>query len=274
MNWWTTVQCGGDPLVSAFPSRRNDRPPVTLCRASVTNRYATRQPAPNPINWDSQLFFSGRALLRMEGEDVFGSKISLSEYSRSISYRSHVPNSVDDSPPREMIEAPRQRHFSPFPPPPNPALVAPPRLLDFRSSRSRCNDKEHLPASLQLSQATDLTVTMNNFILFVHFEVGFATGFLLPTCHFLWKQHPFESILLYVMLRLIEIETDFRVFLNVRSEVGLQRNSNCTRLNIISSTLNYLSIQEEMEGPIWRDSFAVFDAVIRLTEFSIELFFL
>ena len=52
------------------------------------------------------------------------------------------------------------------------------------------------------------------------------------------------------MLRLIEIETDFRVFLNVRSEVGLQRNSNCTRLNIISSTLNYLSIQEEMEGPI------------------------
>jgi len=108
----------------------------------------------------------------MEGEDVFGSKISLSEYSRVGNYRNSVPTLVDDSPPREMIEAPRQRHFSPFPPPPNPALVAPPRLLDFRSSRSRCNDKEHLPETIQLPQETDLTVTSATFNFFCDWSIG------------------------------------------------------------------------------------------------------
>ena len=75
-----------------------------------------------------------RALLRMEGEDVFGSKISL-QYSGSqynlgqlpVSDKSFVANS------KEMIGTPSKSHFTPFPPPPNPALVAPPRLMDCRT---------------------------------------------------------------------------------------------------------------------------------------------
>ena len=78
----------------------------------------------------------------MEGEDVFASKISLqplhSIHSASLSI---VPS--DLAPSRQMIEAARHgpRHFTtPFPPPPNPALVAPPRLIDFAT---RCDSKNH-----------------------------------------------------------------------------------------------------------------------------------
>ncbi len=52
----------------------------------------------------------------MDGEDVFGCKISLS---------------MTDAASASAAAASKRRFATPFPPPPNPALVAPPRLLDF-----------------------------------------------------------------------------------------------------------------------------------------------
>ncbi len=76
-----------------------------------------------------------RARVRMEGEDVFGSKISL--HFPQLLYPS--VNCTDNLPvfSKSMLGSPYMHHLGPFPPPPNPALVAPPRLLDFHS---RCGD--------------------------------------------------------------------------------------------------------------------------------------
>ena len=74
----------------------------------------------------------------MEGEDVFGCKISL-QYSSSQYHLGHlhVSNKSFAENSKEMIGTPSKHHFTPFPPPPNPALVAPPRLLDCRPRYSQ-----------------------------------------------------------------------------------------------------------------------------------------
>jgi hypothetical protein len=79
----------------------------------------------------------------MEGEDVFGKKISV-QYPHpplQSSAISRMPNDllVVRHNSKEMIEGPCKRHFTPFPPPPNPAKVAPPRLLNLRP---RCDNEE------------------------------------------------------------------------------------------------------------------------------------
>ena len=50
------------------------------------------------------------------------------------------------------------RHFTPFPPPPNPAKVAPPRLLNL-SLRPRCNDEEKEATSGYDELSTEMVYT-------------------------------------------------------------------------------------------------------------------
>lgn len=71
----------------------------------------------------------------MEGEDVFGSKISVyMHHPYQSSAASQMPNDflVTYQQSKEIPGTACKRHFSPFPPPPNPAKVAPPRLLNIR----------------------------------------------------------------------------------------------------------------------------------------------
>ena len=96
----------------------------------------------------------------MEGEDVFGSKISV-HYSNHPSNHSSVVNRtvVHQHSNKDMIGAAcKMRHFTPFPPPPNPAKVAPPRLLNL-SLRPRCNDEEKEATSGYDELSTEMVYT-------------------------------------------------------------------------------------------------------------------
>ncbi|XP_059351299.1 meiosis regulator and mRNA stability factor 1-like isoform X2 [Daphnia carinata] len=89
-----------------------------------------------------------RAVLRMQGEDVFGKKISI-DYRRSPYQSTAVPRTPNDlnvvrPHTKEMIGGTCKRHFTPFPPPPNPAKVAPPRLLNLRPRSVNREEKEVL----------------------------------------------------------------------------------------------------------------------------------
>ena len=115
-----------------------------------------------------------RALLRMEGEDVFGCKISLQYSTRPVHEK-------------EMIGAAKRR-YTPFPPPPNPALVAPPRLIDFGSHRhlgleqdDELRDRQD-PITLDLHNTTDLVPIYSN----VCFLDDFVTiSMFLNSCRYL-----------------------------------------------------------------------------------------
>lgn len=79
----------------------------------------------------------------MDGEDVFGRKISVHYPNQSHQSSAHSrlpkdPLSANHHA-MDMLGAACKRHFTPFPPPPNPAKVAPPRLLNLRP---RCDDQE------------------------------------------------------------------------------------------------------------------------------------
>ncbi|XP_046650849.1 meiosis regulator and mRNA stability factor 1-like isoform X2 [Daphnia pulicaria] len=94
-----------------------------------------------------------RALLRMEGEDVFGRKISVQFPPLQPSAGSRMqPNDllVVHHHSKEMIEGACKRHFTPFPPPPNPAKVAPPRLLNLRPRCDNGEEKETVPSYEEL----------------------------------------------------------------------------------------------------------------------------
>lgn len=84
----------------------------------------------------------------MQGEDVFGKKISI-DYRRSPYQSTAVPRTPNDlnvvhPHTKEMIGGTCKRHFTPFPPPPNPAKVAPPRLLNLRPRSANREEKEAL----------------------------------------------------------------------------------------------------------------------------------
>lgn len=71
----------------------------------------------------------------MNGEDVFGNKISVHYPDPQYDSRffSSLPNDLVKDHAKEMIgTGSKLKHFTPFPPPPNPAKVAPPRLLSYR----------------------------------------------------------------------------------------------------------------------------------------------
>lgn len=73
-----------------------------------------------------------RALLRLEGEDVFGCKIALQFLRPTTQNPQFARQDILPFYPIDRMEQSYTRHALPFPPPPNPALVAPPRLLDFQ----------------------------------------------------------------------------------------------------------------------------------------------
>lgn len=90
------------------------------------------------LNLGCIIFALLRALFRMEGEDVFGSKISVRRSNNQLHHSrdplTHTSNGLlaSQNQTKSMLGAVCKRHFTPFPPPPNPARVAPPRLLNLR----------------------------------------------------------------------------------------------------------------------------------------------
>ena len=100
-----------------------------------------------------------RALLRMDGEDVFGSKLSVhcpnQPYHSSAESRMPKDLLSANHHTKDMIGAACKRHFTPFPPPPNPAKVAPPRLLNLRP---RCTGDDQEVSSALGEFSTEMVV--------------------------------------------------------------------------------------------------------------------
>lgn len=75
-----------------------------------------------------------------------------------------------------MIGTPK-RHFTPFPPPPNPALVAPPRLLDCRPRYSEEGVSQVSLDSLIANQVFIILISLMMYLFYFDFD-------FFVSCHF------------------------------------------------------------------------------------------